>query len=125
MITTEQWRITIGNFQHHGFKLPNIQSHGNSLTGLFKLIFALLLFVMFLLCDSNISILIIMMKLMIAGDVESNPGPTYNIVKSVKASFHQGNPMFGLTAGIQCACNALFAICWSRIKNCVTGIHVI
>ena len=54
---------------------------------------------------------------MIAGDIESNPGPTYNIVKFIKASFHQGNPMFGKTAGIQCACNALFSICWSKVKS--------
>ena len=25
--------------------------------------------------------------------------------------------MFGNTAGMQCACNALFAICWGRIKS--------
>ena len=49
--------------------------------------------------------------------LELNPGPTYNIVKLVKASFHQGNPMFGVSAGTQCACNALFAICWAKIKN--------
>ena len=112
MITTEQWRMTIGSFRHrglHGYdELSNLRSHVNSLNGLFKLAFSAGFFVMF-------SLLIVMMKLMIAGDVESNPGPTYNIIKSVKDSFHQGSPMFGLTAGIQCACNALFAICWIRM----------
>ena len=88
MITTEQWRIAIGSFQHHGYaKLLNMPSLVNSyslIAALFKLFF-----VLFLLCDSIIiSILIILMKLMIDGDVESNPGPTYNIVKLVKASFH-------------------------------------
>ena len=66
----------------------------------------------------NISFLMIMRQLLlIDGDVESNPGPTYNIVKLIKASFRQCNPMFGETDGIQCACNALFAICYSKIKK--------
>ena len=60
----------------------------------------------------------LLIRVLMDGDVESNPGPTtYNIVKIVKASFHQGNLMFGETAGIQCACNALFAICYTKIKS--------
>ena len=47
------------------------------------------------------------------GDIESNPGPTYSILKAVKASYHQGNVRFGCTAGNQCACNSLFALAWS------------
>ena len=51
-------------------------------------------------------------------DVESNPGPnTYNLLKVVQGSFHQGDPKFGQTAGIQCACNSLFSLCWSSIKR--------
>ena len=56
--------------------------------------FLLVLFVMLFLCDLNIG-LIILLRLVTPGDIEMNPGPAYNIVKLVKASFHQGNPMFG------------------------------
>ena len=54
------------------------------------------------------------------GDIENNPVPsTYDIQKTVQGSFHQGHHKFGETSGIQCACNSLFAICWSSIK-CVS-----
>ena len=43
-----------------------------------------------------------------------NPNP---IQKSVLGSFHQGHAKFGDTAGTQCACNALFAICFSVVKR--------
>ena len=117
MITTEQWRISIGCFK------PT--STGKNIVEMFesdffnnvfqKLTFEKLFVVlMMLLCNLNMSFLIIM-KLIVDGEVESNPGPTYNIAKIVKASFHQGSPMFDATAGIQCACNALYAICWNKI----------
>ena len=45
------------------------------------------------------------------GDIETNPGPTYNLDRIVHGSFHQGNSqLFGETAGIQCAFNALYAL---------------
>ena len=32
--------------------------------------------------------------------------------------FHQGNSqLLGEAAGIQCACNALYALCWTQIKK--------
>ena len=55
--------------------------------------------------------------LVIDGDVESNPGPGYKIQKSVSSSFHQGDVEFGYSAGTQCSCNALYAICFSAIKK--------
>ena len=113
MITTEQWRIAIGSFKHIKF---NKQWRDDSMSTRVATAFLLVLFVMLFLCDLNIG-LIVLLKLITAGDVEMNPGPTYNIVKLVKASFHQGNPMFDVSTGIQCACNALFAICWAKIKN--------
>ena len=58
-----------------------------------------------------------LLKLLTDGDVESNPGPTFEILKVTQGSFHQGNPKFGHTAGIQCACNSLYALCWSAIKR--------
>ena len=56
------------------------------------------------------------MFLLRSGDVESNPGPTYNISKVVQASCHQGHPKFGHSAGIQCASCSLVSICWARFK---------
>ena len=58
-----------------------------------------------------------LLKLLTDGDVESNPGPTFKILKVIQGSFHQGHPKFGHTAGIQCACNSLYALCWSVIKR--------
>ena len=60
-----------------------------------------------------------LLKLLTDGDVESNPGPTFKILKVIQGSFHQGHHKFGHTAGIQCACNSLYALCWSVIK-CVS-----
>ena len=52
------------------------------------------------------------------GDIKTNPCPTYNLEKIVHGSFHQGNSqLFGETADIQCACNALYAVCWTQIKQ--------
>ena len=49
------------------------------------------------------------------GDIETNPGPTYNLEKIVHGSFYQGNSqLFGEAAGIECACNAL---CWTQVKQ--------
>ena len=39
------------------------------------------------------------------GDIDANPGLTYNLEKIVHGSFHQENSqLFGETEGIQCAC---------------------
>ena len=52
------------------------------------------------------------------GDIKTNLCPTYNLEKTVHWSFHQGNnQLFGETAGIQCACNALYALRWTQIKQ--------
>ena len=57
----------------------------------------------------------------IAGDVELNPGP-YEIIKSVQGSFDQVNiSLFGETNGRQCACKAMFSICWSLIRKILAG----
>ena len=55
--------------------------------------------------------------LLIDGDIESNPGPDYNIQNSVSGSFHQGHVKFGYSAGTQCSCCALYAICFSSVKK--------
>ena len=75
--------------------------------------------VLVLICNFETSFLLIT-RLLTDGDVETNPGPPYHIIKLIKlimASFHQANSMFGITAGMQCACSALFSLCWSKMKN--------
>ena len=66
----------------------------------------------------NLHFAVLSRLLLIAdGDVETNPGPTFKIIKSVAGSFNQGDARFGTTAGSQCACNSLFSICWSVIRK--------
>ena len=61
--------------------------------------------------------------LKIAGDVELNPGP-YEVIRSVQGRFNQGNvSLFGESAGCQCACNALFSICWLLIRKISSWAH--
>ena len=117
MVTMEQCRVAVGNFRAKYSAKSTVFCYTMYN---FTMSFILVLFLMFL---CNLSLLIFF-KLLIAGDVELNPGPTYNIVKLVRASFHQGNPMFGISAGIQCACNALFSICWTKIKKCELLEHM-
>ena len=52
------------------------------------------------------------------GGIESNPGPVYNIEKDALDTFHRGDTRFGATAGVQCACNSLLALRWSKIRDC-------
>ena len=60
-------------------------------------------------------IILVIFKLVLT--VAGDPGP-YEILKSVQGSFNQGNiVMFGETAGPQCACNALFSVCWSLVRK--------
>ena len=52
------------------------------------------------------------------GDIETNPSPNYNLEKIVHGSFHQANSqLFSETASSQCACNALYALRWTQIKQ--------
>ena len=56
-------------------------------------------------------------SLKLSGDAELNPGP-FEIIRSVQGSFSQGNvALFGKSAGRQYACNALFSICWSIVRD--------
>lgn len=45
------------------------------------------------------------------GGVQINPGPTYAVDKTVLGSFHQDDRRSDDIAGIQYACNSLYAIC--------------
>ena len=51
------------------------------------------------------------------GDTAINPRPAYNFEKTVQGSFHKENEWFGNTASIQCACNLLYALCCTQIKQ--------
>ena len=62
-------------------------------------------------------------------DIESNPGPkkkkaaTLNLsVQTFKASHHQGNAIYGQTAGFQCSCNALASLV--ILKQCTNYSNV-
>ena len=58
-----------------------------------------------------------LMRILNDGDVESNHGPTYKILKVVQGSFHKADIQFAETAGRQCACNTLYSIAWSAIHR--------
>ena len=71
--------------------------------------------IMVIICNFNVAAFLKISKLLSDGDIESNPGPTYEILKAVQGSFNQGHPQFG--SGMQCACNSLFSICWSTLRR--------
>ena len=71
--------------------------------------------ILVLLCVGPIVQAVISDKFLQDGDIETSPGPNYNIERVVQGSFHQGNrELFGGTAGIQCAFNSL---CWVQINQ--------
>ena len=43
--------------------------------------------------------------------------PAHTIEGNVLGSYRQGDSRFGATAGVQCACNTLTALCWSVIRS--------
>ena len=55
--------------------------------------------------------------LLLGGDIETNSRSTYAVDKTVLGTFHQGDQGFGETAGAQCVCNSLYALCWSEIRQ--------
>lgn len=61
----------------------------------------------------------------ISGDTESDLGPDYVVDKVAQGSFCQGNQRFGSTAGFQCACNSLYALCWSRVKKLNETVQIL
>ena len=79
-------------------------------------LFGLAMFLLITSCNMNLACLKLL-ELLQAGDIETNPGPFYNLIKTVKASYHQGHIKFGDSAGMQCACNCLFAICFNAVAK--------
>ena len=74
------------------------------------------IFILVLILNLNFSALKLLI-LLTDGDIKSNPRPTFEILKLVQGPFHQGHSKFGHTAGVQCACNSLYALCWSTVKR--------
>ena len=138
MISLQAYRATIGSFvtkarhiqrSSHFLRLnrtnkemfvdtPNYFNCVNEqyATKYFLRALGVVILVLIVTLNLNFSVLKLL-KLLTDGDVESNPGPTFKILKVIQGSFHQGHPKFGHTAGIQCACNSLYALCWSTIKR--------
>ena len=56
----------------------------------FLKLFMFFLIILTMYANLNVS-LIKLMRILNDGDVESNPGPTYRILKVVQGSFHQGD----------------------------------
>ena len=123
MITIEDYRARVGCFcsiaRKGKEKVPKSQNcfeGGSFYWPDFLLTFFMFICIMTLVLNINMALLKLLL-LQIHGDVESNPGPTYKIQKTVSATFHQAHMKFGNSAGTQCSCNALFAICFSIIKK--------
>ena len=125
MITIEAYRAAVGTFLEKArnvkcnLKKKKFDSYcqGENQEGLFLQKFVCFIVIVILYLNFHYATFSLL-KLLIDMDVESNPGPTYDILSSVQGSFNQGNILkFGLGAGTQCACNSLYAICWSIIKK--------
>ena len=119
MISLETYRVRIGTFHHKNVikskqKLFSQQEQGTNLS---KTFFTNCLIFLGVLIVVNVSFL--KLSLLIQhGDVETNPGPPYSIMKSVTGTCHQGDiAKFSETAGRQCLCNAMYAIAWSIVKR--------
>ena len=133
MVPIQTHRNSIGSY-HDKARLLYSYGHGNSnllsrhtncknpvikIKGFIKLFgYLSLKMILVLFCVGLIVQAVISDKLLQDGDSETNPGPTYNTERVTQGSFHQGNrELFGDAAGIQCACNSLYALCWVQIKQ--------
>ena len=132
MIAIEEYRARIGCFNPYrktsfqtSSKSQRIYFSEDNGEMCFRELMQTLIFFIFILTSnfdvklkSNINMAFLKMAMLLqSGDIESNPGPPYKIEKAVLGTFHQGHPKFGDTSGIQCACNALYAICFSLVKK--------
>ena len=113
MISIEAYRLAIGNFNNLSKQL-NLRSICNGIrvgsymtsSGISDLLKPSRFITLFFLS-------IIMLN---SGNIETNPGPTFSI-KTVQGSYHQNNPKYGVTAGIQCMCNSLASVCYAKVKQ--------
>ena len=123
MITIQAYRAIIGLFfqkarcispQNHNLETRRNCRYFDTVYFLSTFVVIFIGIVMY--CNLNLGFLKLL-RLMCDGDIESNPGSTYSILKIVKGSYHQGNLRFGSTAGNQCTCNSLFALTWSMLRK--------
>ena len=117
MITIEAYRASIGSFrpkaQRHT-QLSELEDLSGSYNGYkftnhnaeqiyFLKAFVYFLIVVILYLNMNLA-MFKLLKLLIDGDIESNPRPCpYKLQTSIQGTFHQAHPTFGETSGIQCA----------------------
>ena len=131
MISLEAYREKIGSFLSrarkiqsnsadlgHRYNESNIFSNSSFSNHVYFLqVFGFSIIILTCMLNLNFACLKLL-RLLEDDDIESNPGPrSFKIAKFVHGSFHQGHVKFVETAGIQCACNALFALCWSTVKR--------
>ena len=136
MITVEAYRVSIGSFldrttrgscenllgcyssNHFSYENDYGCFDANQSISQFRFLRLFMFFFIILIMYANLNMSFLkLMRILNDGDVESNPGPTYKILKVVQGSFHQADIKFGETAGRQCACNILFSIAWSTIRR--------
>ena len=43
--------------------------------------------------------------------------PSFVLENFVQGSYNQSHSKFGETAGMQCSCNALLAVCWAKFRK--------
>ena len=125
MISLQAYRAAIGAFYCTNRKSSSTGGDNfchDPHRGSYEMFFVLRLFgfailTLVMACNVNLAYLRIL-ELLRSGDVETNPGPsTYTSLKVVKASYHQGHCKYGNSAGMQCMCNCLFAICFNAVKR--------
>ena len=96
MISLEAYRARIGVFLIRGSRSQNLTKGSGfeevDATLYFLRNFGICIIILILTLNLNFAVLKLL-KLLVDGDVESNPGPTtFNPLKVVQGSFHQGNP---------------------------------
>ena len=121
MISLGAYRARIGAFQQKNkiISKQGLFSQQGRVPGIYlsKMFYSNIMICLGILIVANMSFLKVNL-LKQHGDVETNPGPTYSIIKSVTVTCHQGNiDKFGKTAGRQCLCNALYLIACSTVKR--------
>ena len=129
MISLEAYRAVIGSFLNRAKYIQYSRSSRNADVDVdnfqqfsddpfflpyFIQTFGMFLLILLMYCNYSLAVFKLL-KLLIDGDVESNPGPHHD--KSVLGTFHQGDLKYGDTAGVQCMCNALFSLCWAKVKK--------
>ena len=128
MVTIQAYRVAIGTFLGIARKLSTTSNNMNRIhdvhchedlkeTECFLRLIIIVLTLCTIYCNFSLASYKLL-KLLLDGDIESNPGPTtYAISKTTSGSFHQADIRFGETAGTQCLCNSLLSISWSLVRR--------